>query len=48
MPNPLDILDPKKDIAAATPEIDKSVASIITALEHLFDGYTITIKVEKK
>jgi hypothetical protein len=43
----MSILDPKQDVAALAPEIDKSVATlaaaISTALKEALDGYTVTI-----
>ena len=50
-----DVLDPSKVVAAASPEIDKSVATlaaaITAAVPHLLDGLAgleITISVTKK
>jgi hypothetical protein len=41
--------DPKQDAAAIKPLVEEAVASLTTALQTLFDGYsiTITIQVEK-
>ena len=55
----MSILDPKADVAAITPELDKSVQVIANAIsgalapfvplvQTLFDGYTINISIDVK